>query len=93
MLLQLPLKKQICSFVYPVNLSYKHIEKVKLNLNSNPNIFSEIIELEKIGGSGALLLGHWYEIMAPYYIKSILIEISASRQDRGVLQKNKIIRI
>ena len=41
----------------------------------------------------ALLLGHWYEIMALYYVKSILTEISASRQDRRVLQKSKIIRI
>ena len=40
-----------------------------------------------------LLLGHWYEIMALYYVKSILTEISASRQDRRVLQKSKIIRI
>ena len=41
----------------------------------------------------ALLLGHWYEIMALYYVKSILTEISTSRQDRRVLQKSKIIRI
>ena len=41
----------------------------------------------------SLLLGHWYEIMALYYVKSILTEISASRQDRRVLQKSKIIRI
>ena len=34
-----------------------------------------------------LLLRHWYEIMALYYVKSILTEISASRQDRRVLQK------
>ena len=40
-----------------------------------------------------LLLGHWYEIMALYFVKSILTEISASRQDRRVLQKRKIIRI
>ena len=40
-----------------------------------------------------LLLGHWYEIMALYYVKLILTEISASRQDRRVLQKSKIIRI
>jgi len=40
-----------------------------------------------------LLLGHWYEIIALYYVKSILTEISASRQDRRVLQKSKIIRI
>ena len=31
--------------------------------------------------------------MALYYVKSILTEISASRQDRRVLQKSKIIRI
>ena len=41
----------------------------------------------------SLLLRHWYEIIALYYVKSILTEISASRQDRRVLQKNKIIRI
>ena len=35
----------------------------------------------------SLLLGHWYEIMALYYVKSILTEISASRQDGRVLQK------
>ena len=41
-----------------------------------------------------LLLRRWYEIMALYCVKSILTEISASRQDiRGVLQKSKIIRI
>jgi len=44
-------------------------------------------------GLWTLLLGHWYEIMALYYVKSILTEISASRQDRRVLQKSKIIRI
>ena len=41
----------------------------------------------------ALLLGQWYEIRALYYVKSILTEISASRQDRKVLQESKIIRI
>ena len=41
----------------------------------------------------SLLLGHWYEIMALYYVKMILTEISASRQDRRVLQKSKIIKI
>ena len=40
-----------------------------------------------------LLLGHWYEIMALYYVKPILTEISASRQDSRVLQRSKIIRI
>ena len=37
----------------------------------------------------ALLLGYWYEIMALYYVKSNLTEISASRQDRRVLQKKQ----
>ena len=46
-----------------------------------------------IGENKALLLRHWYEIMALYYVKSVLTEISASRQDRRVLQKSKIIRI
>ena len=32
---------------------------------------------------------HWYEIMALYYVKSILTEISASRQDKRVLQKKQ----
>ena len=50
----------------------------------NKEIFEKVL---------ALLLGHWYEIMALYYVKSILTEISASRQDRRVLQKSKIIRI
>ena len=40
-----------------------------------------------------LLLGHWYEIMALYYVKPILTEISAARQDSRVLQRSKIIRI
>ena len=34
----------------------------------------------------SLLLRRWYEIMALYDVKSILTEISASRQDRMVLQ-------
>ena len=41
----------------------------------------------------SLVLKHWYEMMALYYVKSVLTEISASRQDRRVLQKSKIIRI
>ena len=45
------------------------------------------------GRGDSLLLGHWYEIMALYYVKLILTEISASRQDRRVLQKSKVIRI
>ena len=36
---------------------------------------------------------HWYEIMSLNYVKSILTEISASRQDKMVLQKSKVIRI
>ena len=40
-----------------------------------------------------MLLRHWYEIMALYYVTSILTEISAPGQDRRVLQKSKIIRI
>ena len=34
----------MCSVVYPVNSSYKYVKKVKLHVNCNPNIFSEIIE-------------------------------------------------
>ena len=52
------------------------------------------MEKVQIGHSHqSLLLGHWYEIMALYYVKSIFTEISAYRQDRRVLQKSKIIRI
>ena len=43
------------SFVYPVNSSYKYVKKVKLNPNYNPNIFSEIIELQENGGGGGNL--------------------------------------
>ena len=48
-----------------------------------------------VGGleNNSLLLRRWYEIMALYYVESILTEISASRQERRVLQKSKIIRI
>ena len=42
------------SFVYPINSSYKYVKKVKLNINDNPNIFSEIIELQAHGGSGGI---------------------------------------
>ena len=41
----------------------------------------------------SLLIRHWYEIMSLYYVKSILTEISASREDKRVLQKSKVIRI
>ena len=37
------------SLAYPINSSYKYVKKVKLNPNSNPNIFSEIIEEQKNG--------------------------------------------
>ena len=39
------------SFAYPINSSYKYVQKVKLNLKDNPNIFSETIELQENGGS------------------------------------------
>ena len=39
------------SFVYPLNSSYKYAKKVKLNPNQNPNVFSEIIELQENGSS------------------------------------------
>ena len=42
------------SFVYPINSSYKYVKKVKLNPNYNPNIFSEISELQANGGSGGI---------------------------------------
>ena len=42
------------SFVYPLNSPYKYVKKLKLNPNSNPNIFSEIIELQENGGSGVI---------------------------------------
>ena len=42
------------SFVYPINSSYKYVKKVKLNPNDNPNILSEIIELQANGGSGGI---------------------------------------
>ena len=42
------------SFVYLINSSYKYVEKVKVNPNYNPNIFSEIIELQENGGSGGI---------------------------------------
>ena len=51
------------------------------------------VRLSARRNQGTLLLRRWYEIMALYYVKSNLTEISASRQDRRVLQKSKIIRI
>ena len=50
-------------------------------------------EMQNLSNYPALLLGHWYGIMGLYYVKSILTEISAFRQDRRVPQKSKIIRI
>ena len=44
----------IGSFAYPINSSKKYVQKVKLNLNDNPNIFSEIIELQENGSSGGI---------------------------------------
>jgi len=41
-------------FVYPINPSFKYVKKVKLNPNSNPNIFSEINELQENGSSGGI---------------------------------------
>ena len=44
------------SFVYPINSSYKYVKKVKLNPNNNPNIFSEIIELQEIEAMEVFIL-------------------------------------
>ena len=44
----------MCSFVYPVNSSYKYVKKVKLHSNFNPNILPEIIELQKNWGRGVI---------------------------------------
>ena len=63
----------------------KPLAMQKLNFWTYNNCFLELLL--------ALLLGHWFEIIALYYVKSISTEISASRQDRRVLQKSKIIRI
>ena len=58
-----------------------------------PTIFFLVQCLQPTKYYLTLLLRHWYEIMALYYVKSIWTEISASRQDRRVLQKSKIVRI
>ena len=42
-------KKSMVRFEVLCILSYKYVKKVKLNINPNPNIFSEIIELQKMG--------------------------------------------
>jgi hypothetical protein len=44
------------SFVYPLNSSYKYAKKVKLNPNQNPNIFSEIIDLQEMVAVGVFKL-------------------------------------
>ena len=49
------------SFAYPINLSNKYVKKVKLNLNDNPNIFFEIIELQENGGSGGIQGGRSWQ--------------------------------
>ena len=46
-----------CSIVYPLASQLVlqiYVKKVKLNPNSNPNISSEIIELQENGGSGGI---------------------------------------
>ena len=55
--------------------------------------FQNIHICEKFFKYIPLLLRRWYEIMALFYVKAILTEISASRQDKRVLQKSKVIRI
>ena len=55
--------------------------------------FQNIHIFEKFFKYIPLLLRRWYEIMTLYYVKSIITDTSASRQDRRVLQKSKIIRI
>ena len=69
------------------------IEKEVASVISLVTITNAVAVLNPLPILISLLLGHWYEIMALYYVKSILTEISASRQDRRVLQKSKIIRI
>ena len=53
----------------------------------------ERIVISKSGVGVSLLLRRWYEIMALYNVKSILTEISPSREDKRVLQKSKVKRI
>ena len=57
-----------------------NIEAFGPNVGANQNI---------IKTTTSLLLRHWYEIMALYYVNSILTEISASRQDRRVPKKKQ----
>ena len=59
-------------------------------MNAFSPLVKWVVSLSAIRTSGqALLLRHWYEIMALYYVKSVLTEIAASRQDRRVLQKKQ----
>ena len=47
--------------MYPINSSYKYVKKVKLNPNDNPNILSEIIELQENGGTGCIQGGRSWQ--------------------------------
>ena len=80
---------EICPILYNLENMYQAVRGVFFLITS----WQCSDKIRKYQGHIALLLGHWYEIMALYYVKSFLTEISASRQDRRVLQKSKIIRI
>ena len=88
------------SYIYILQVTWVNIPSFprsyfapRMSLSYREFIECRYIGLFRISKSISLLLGHWYEIMALYYVKSILTEISASRQERRVLQKSKIIRI
>ena len=67
---------------------------LNLNIASLLSVLGQILQkMSSKVKSATLLLGHWYEMMALYYVKSILTEISATRQDKRVLQKSKVLRI
>ena len=92
-----PSASSVCTFFQPWSSTTKsHARRLTSNTShrSNQHIcniwYHSCCALWRLS---PLLLRHWYEIMALYYVKSILTEISASRQDRRVLQKSKIIRI
>ena len=53
--------------MFCVNSSYKYVKKVKLNINSNPNIFSEIIELQK--KMGAVEVSKPNFLIAPFTLR------------------------
>ena len=41
---------KFCGYVYPVNSTNKYVKKVKLNINSNPNIlFLKSLNCKKMG--------------------------------------------